>query len=83
MRHNDRISLIFVRRAEGDTVKVSIDPDKCEGHGRCFSTAPLVFDADDLGQGVVIGDGTVPADQEDLVRLCQQNCPEYAIEITE
>ena len=83
MRHRDRISLTVVGTHKGGTVKVLIDPDKCEGHGRCFSTAPAVFDSDDLGQGIVIGDGTVPADQEELVRLCEQNCPEYAIEITE
>ncbi len=64
-------------------MKVTIDADKCQGHGRCFSLAPSLFDSDDLGQGVVIGDGTVPSDLEDAARLAEQNCPEYAIEITE
>lgn len=64
-------------------MKVTIDADKCQGHGRCFSLAPSLFDSDDLGQGVVIGDGTVPPDLEDAARLAEQNCPEYAIEITE
>lgn len=64
-------------------MNVVIDPDKCQGHGRCFSLAPIVFDSDDLGQGVVRGDGTVPAGQEELVRLAEQNCPEYAITISE
>jgi ferredoxin len=64
-------------------MKVSIDPDKCQGHGRCFGGAPQVFDSDDLGQGVVIGDGTVPPEFEEAARLAQANCPEYAIEISE
>jgi len=64
-------------------LKITIDADKCQGHGRCFSLAPDLFDADDLGQGVVLGDGTVPEGREDAARLAQQNCPEYAIEISE
>ena len=64
-------------------MKVTIDSEKCQGHGRCFILAPTLFDSDDLGQGVVIGDGTVPPDLEDAARLAEQNCPEYAITITE
>ena len=64
-------------------MKVTIDSEKCQGHGRCFSLAPTLFDSDDLGQGVVTGDGTVPPDLEDAARLAEQNCPEYAITITE
>ena len=64
-------------------MKVSIDSEKCQGHGRCFSLAPALFDSDDLGQGVVIGDGDVSPDQEENARLAQENCPEYAIEIEE
>jgi ferredoxin len=64
-------------------MKVTIDSEKCQGHGRCFSLAPTLFDSDDLGQGVVIGDGTVPPELEDAARLAEQNCPEYAITITE
>lgn len=64
-------------------MKVSIDPDKCQGHGRCFSLAPQLFDSDELGQGVVIGDGSVSAELAEAARLAQANCPEYAIEISE
>jgi len=64
-------------------MKISIDADKCVGHGRCFSLAPLLFDSDDLGQGRVIGDGTIPSGEEEAARLAEQNCPEYAITISE
>lgn len=34
--------------------RVSVDPDLCTGHGRCYSLAPEVFDADDVGHCVVL-----------------------------
>ena len=64
-------------------MRVVIDSEKCQGHGRCFSIAPELFDSDDLGQGVVMGDGSVPVNQEENARLAQKNCPEYAITIIE
>ena len=64
-------------------MKVAIDADKCQGHGRCFGLAPELFDSDDLGQGIVIGDGTVAKGLEDGARLAEKNCPEYAITILE
>ncbi len=64
-------------------MKVSIDPALCQGQGRCFSIAPAIFDFDDLGNGVVIGDGTLNAESVALARLAQSNCPEHAIFIEE
>lgn len=64
-------------------MKVSIDAERCQGHGRCFSLAPSVFDFDDLGSGVVLGDGTLTPETLALARLAQANCPEHAIFIEE
>jgi ferredoxin len=64
-------------------VKVRIDPEICQGQGRCFAIAPGIFDFDDLGNGVVIGDGTLTSDTVELARLAQANCPEHAIFIEE
>jgi ferredoxin len=64
-------------------VKVRIDPEICQGQGRCFSIAPGIFDFDDLGNGVVIGDGTLTDETLVLARLAQVNCPEHAIFIEE
>jgi ferredoxin len=64
-------------------VRVSVDSEKCQGHGRCFAIAPDLFDLDDYGMSSVIGDGTVPADREAVVRLVVSNCPEYAVQIDE
>ena len=64
-------------------MRVSIDTEKCQGHGRCFALAPDLFDLDDFGVSSVIGDGTVPPDRERVVRLVVANCPEFAIEIVQ
>jgi ferredoxin len=57
-----------------------VDPDKCQGHARCYALAPELFDVDDYGQSTVIGDGVVPEGLADKARLAVANCPEYAIE---
>jgi ferredoxin len=60
-------------------VKIRIDPDKCQGHARCFALAPELFAVDDYGQASVIVD-EVPAELVDRATLAIANCPEYAIE---
>jgi ferredoxin len=65
------------------TFRVHVDPDKCQGHNRCYSVSPDLFDLDDLGMSSEVGDGTVPADQVSLARLAAANCPEHAITLTE
>jgi ferredoxin len=64
-------------------VRVTIDDSRCQGHGRCFSIAPELFESDELGNGVVIGGGTVATDQEHHARLAVANCPERAVSIEE
>ena len=64
-------------------MKVHVDQDRCEGHGRCYATAPDVFEADDISNGHEIGDGTVRAGLEDQARLAVANCPEQAIVVEE
>ena len=63
-------------------MKVHVDPDKCQGHNRCFAIAPELFDVDDLGQAHEVGDGEVPPVLEEKARLAA-NCPEFAIVIEE
>ena len=66
-----------------DPMRIHVDAEKCQGHNRCYALAPELFDVDDYGNAVVIGDGDVPADLEDKARLALANCPEFAITITE
>jgi ferredoxin len=30
------------------TFRVHVDPDKCQGHNRCYSVSPQLFELDDL-----------------------------------
>lgn len=62
-------------------MRLVIDDARCEGHGRCYSIAKDLFEPDEIGNGVVIGDGTVPAGREHDARLAVENCPELAIEL--
>lgn len=64
-------------------MRVQIDSDKCQGHNRCYALAPELFDVDDYGAAVVIGDGDVPVELEDKARLAIANCPEFAISTTD
>jgi ferredoxin len=64
-------------------VKVVIDTELCQGQGRCFTIAPSLFEFDELGNGVVIGDGTLTPETLNLARLAEANCPEHAIYIEE
>jgi len=64
-------------------MRVRIDAERCQGHGRCYALAPELFAADEIGDGVVIGDGRVEAAALDRARLAVANCPEQAITIEE
>jgi ferredoxin len=64
-------------------VRVTIDPDACTGHGRCYTLAAGVFDSDDRGLGVVSIEGDIPAELEKVARQAVANCPEQAISIVE
>jgi ferredoxin len=64
-------------------MRVQVDSEKCQGHNRCYALAPELFDVDDYGTAIVIGDGTVPTELEEKARLAVANCPEYAITLTD
>jgi len=64
-------------------MRVHVDPDKCQGHNRCYAIAPELFDVDELGNAHELNGGEVPAGLEEKARMAVANCPEYAIEITE
>ena len=64
-------------------LKIRVDREKCQGHARCKSLAPELFDLDEYGNGQERGDGRVPAGLEDKAWLAKANCPEVAIEVIE
>ena len=67
---------------DASVLKVTVDPDLCVGHGRCYALAPDVFGSDDYGHCEILiadVDGTL-ADQ---ARIGADNCPERAITVTD
>lgn len=62
-------------------MRIALDIDKCQGHGRCYALAPDLFDADDEGYAVLLVDGEVPTAQEANAQLAADNCPEFAITV--
>jgi ferredoxin len=75
--------LHVVDTEENAAVKVHVDSERCQGHGRCYDLTPGLFADDEEGYGQVIGDGVVPPGQEGQARLAAANCPERAIELVE
>ncbi len=65
-------------------MKVKVSGELCTGHGRCWTVAPGVYDADDEGfnndRGGVI---EVPAGKEKEAENGVASCPEGALEIVE
>jgi ferredoxin len=64
-------------------VKVNIDSERCQGHGRCYVLAPDAFEDNYEGYGRVLGDGIVRPDQELAARRAAASCPEVAITLAE
>jgi len=61
--------------------RVLVDADRCTGHGRCYTLAPNVFDADELGHCVVLVE-EVSGELETQAVEGEQNCPEQAITLS-
>jgi ferredoxin len=64
-----------------DDVKILIDSELCNGHGRCVELLPTVFEFDDAGFGRVRDDANVP-DPKELERVMAL-CPELAISVAD
>jgi ferredoxin len=65
------------------TLKIHVNPDKCQGHNRCKAVAPELFELDEYGNAREVGDGTVAPALEEKAYLAKSNCPEFAVEIIE
>lgn len=62
-------------------MKIVLDSDRCQGHGRCYSLAPELFGYDDDGQAVLLVTEELTDEQVVRAQLAANNCPEYAIEV--
>lgn len=64
-------------------MRVHLDLNLCEGHGRCYALSPSVFAADPEGNGEVL---QTELDSQELIsaaELAAKNCPEGAITLSD
>jgi ferredoxin len=66
-------------------MRITVVDGLCQGHARCVSFAPEIFDLDADGYSFVVPgrENISPADEDDYeqARLAVENCPEQAIRI--
>ena len=67
--------------AAGETIRVHVDPQKCQGHNRCKLAAPSLFVLDEYGNAQEVGDGSVPDGLLQQAKLARANCPEFAVSL--
>jgi ferredoxin len=61
-------------------VQISIDHDRCEGHGLCAGQAPAVFDLDDDARVVYrFEGGIVPPEYRAVAQAAVNACPVAAL----
>lgn len=68
--------------SEPRILRVHVESERCQGHNRCYSIAPELFEVDDYGNSRAKGDGLVPPALEAKARLAVKNCPEHAVRLT-
>lgn len=56
-------------------MKVTVDRDRCEGHGLCEGVAPQIFALNDDGELEFRFTETVPPGQESAARQAVHVCP--------
>ncbi len=64
-------------------MRISFNREACQGHNRCYLLAPELFDVDDDGYAVLLVDTDVPAELLVKAQLAVDNCPEYAITLSQ
>jgi len=62
-------------------MKVHVDQDRCQGHGRCYSLAPELFEPDEIGNGIERNGGEIAIGAEANALRAARNCPELAITV--
>lgn len=63
-------------------MRIELDREACVGHGRCYTLAPEVYEADDEGYCAGSVHDVAP-EHEAQARRGARNCPEDALTIIE
>ena len=65
-------------------MKLTVDFDRCMGHGRCYTVAPDLLTYDEEGFVTIRGQTIdVPDDQLEAAREAVESCPEQAPALSE
>lgn len=65
-------------------MKLHVDENLCQGHGRCYAVAPDLLEPDDEGFVTIKGSSIdVPAGQEEFAHRARNACPEDAITVSD
>jgi len=65
-------------------VRISVDRQRCEGHGLCEDVAPDLFRIDDDGDLIATyDDQDIPLDQQERARGAVRVCPISALLVVE
>lgn len=62
-------------------MRVIIDPDICQGHLRCYTVAPDLFEVDSIGHALSPDRDFEEGPELELARAAVAGCPERAIRI--
>lgn len=61
-------------------MRLVVDADRCQGHGRCYDMAPAVVGSDDEGHAVLVdASGEIDPAHETAARKAVANCPERVL----
>jgi ferredoxin len=60
-------------------MRITIDPNRCQGHALCGLTAPDLFVIDEETGHASVRSESVPAELEALAERAVAGCPEQAI----
>ena len=63
-------------------MKLVLDTDRCQGHGRCYTLAADVAGSDEDGYPVLLHDELDPA-LAAAAEVAVENCPEQALRLTD
>lgn len=64
-------------------MRIELDEARCAGHGMCFTTAPEVYDLNDMGHVVVKVSETADAGLSSSARAGAAACSERALSVRE
>ena len=76
--------IVFSEDGVAKTIKISIDPARCDGFGNCVMAAPGIFELTDEGKATLVaGSMAVDDGKRELVVRAAYDCPVSAISFHE